>query len=217
MKHIKIKIKGSKMENNLIKHEDTAGYSMYTHQQECIDGALNNLKTLPKISAIEKDISPMDIIMWTYAIELTTDDLVIFSCWDTYELEIDDICKGFVEQYCYHAATILPIFSYDKSTSLLKILILIGHKNYDFNIEDAKKNPCLNFKFHRQFRGEYQSYVYTPHKDSIPTNIFTDGINKVIDRYKCDGEIHYLPSRAQLPFTNAIDLANYQLKHNPLQ
>jgi hypothetical protein len=173
--------------------------------------AKKNLSRLPVFSNIEKIVVSLTDVLWDYAIELTTDDFVT-PYWEDYRYPIDEICRDFIGDDNYLEANILPVMSYDKEDQLVRILVLIGHKHFPHDEEAIDSHRCLNLKFHRHFCNEKVNYTYKHYAKEDPVYIPVDGVNEVIEAYRHEGEIHYLPERMQLPFWNAMDLARYRLQ-----
>lgn len=196
------------MEQNKISIKSTARYSVFTHDDEYIEAAKCNIFNLPKLGDLEGKIAPLNAVGWDYAIEITTDDLVAISEWDSYYRFIDEIYKDFYGDEGGIEKNVLAIFSRDESSQMLKILILVAGNNIDHDVDSHK---CLNLRLHRQFYAGFDEYRYKKHSNAGQGYISVNDIEKLSKEFEFEGQLHYLPYRAQLPFLKINDLVDFEL------
>lgn len=179
---------------------------------EITKSAKETLGRLPVFKSIENKVISLNDTLWDYAIEITTDDCITYACWEDYTHVIDEVCNGFFDNKFYVEENILPIFVFDEVDFMLKILVLIGHRNSRRDTESISSQRCLNLKLHRSFCSENTGYFYKHYVNEDPTYMSVDDVNELVELYRYEGNIHYLPSRMQLPFCNVIDLASSRLQ-----
>jgi hypothetical protein len=193
-------------QNKIIKNTDE--YSVFTHDPEYIRAAKCKISSLPILGDLEGKIAPLNAVNWDYAIEITTDDLFVLSEWYSYHGFIDEIYEGISSYGDDIEKNVLTIVSCDKSSQMLKMLILVASNDYDYN-DDSHK--CFNLKLHRQFYAGFDEYRYKKHSNSGQGYISVNDIEKLSKEFEFEGQLHYLPYRAQLPFLKINDLVDFEL------